>query len=129
MIYNHYINNKRQRKPKGQSRIENPETLTTLGTQNTRRRPHHKQMICFLCSCARKRQILFCKTPLWFYQKVLWNWYLQYARVFDWQHIWYVWWTCFSTDSRHTYGYKLCSSSRRFVLLFVWGRLHNTKRS
>ena len=56
--------------------------------------------------CAR--HILFCKTPLWFYQKVLWNWYLQHARVFDWQHICYVWWTCFATDSRHTYGYKLC---------------------
>ena len=25
----------------------------------------------------------------------------------------------FSTDSRHTYGYKLCSSSRRLVPLFV----------
>jgi hypothetical protein len=36
----------------------------------------------------------------------------------------YVWWTCFSTDSRHTYGCKLCSSSRRLVPLFVWGRLH-----
>jgi hypothetical protein len=23
------------------------------------------------------------------------------------KHIWYAWWTCFSTDSRHTYGYKL----------------------
>ena len=33
-----------------------------------------------------------------FYQKVLWNWYLQHVRVFDWQHIWYVWWTCFSTN-------------------------------
>ena len=30
----------------------------------------------------------------------------------------------FSTDSRHTYGYKLCISSRRLVLLFVRGRLH-----
>ena len=28
-------------------------------------------------------------------------------------------WTCFSTDSRHTYEYKLCSSSRRLVPLFV----------
>ena len=32
---------------------------------------------------------------------------------------------CFSTDSRHTYGYKLCPSSRRGVPLFVWARLHN----
>jgi hypothetical protein len=42
---------------------------------------------------------------------VLWNWYHQHARFFDWQHICYLWWTCFSTDSRHAYGYKLCSSS------------------
>ena len=66
----------------------------------------------------------FVKNALWFYQKVLWNWYHQHARVFDWQHICYLWWTCFSTDSRHTYGYNLCSSSRRLVPLFVWGRLH-----
>ena len=46
----------------------------------------------------------FVSKPLWFYQKVLWNWYHQYARVFDWQHICYVWWTCFSTDSRYIYG-------------------------
>ena len=36
----------------------------------------------------------------------------------------YLWWTCFSTDSRHTYGYKQCSSSLRFVSLFVCCRLH-----
>ena len=50
--------------------------------------------------------------------------YFQHARVFDWQYICYVWWTCFSTDNRHIYGYKLCSSSRRLVPLFVWSRLH-----
>jgi hypothetical protein len=39
--------------------------------------------------CARKWNILFCKqkNTLWFYQKVLWNWYHQHARVFDWQQI------------------------------------------
>ena len=30
--------NKRQRQPKGQSRIDNPEKVTTLGTQDTVRR-------------------------------------------------------------------------------------------
>jgi hypothetical protein len=30
------------------------------------------------------------KKNIWFYQKVLWNWYHQHARVFDWQHICYV---------------------------------------
>ena len=29
------VENKRQRKPKGQSRMDNPETLATLGTQDT----------------------------------------------------------------------------------------------
>jgi hypothetical protein len=55
---------------------------------------------------------------------VLWNWYHQHDRVFDWQHICYLWWTCVSIDSWHPYGYKLCSSSLRLVPLFVWGRLH-----
>jgi hypothetical protein len=32
--------------------------------------------------------------------------------------------TCFSTDSRHTYEYKVSSSSCRIVPLFVWGGLH-----
>jgi hypothetical protein len=31
------------------------------------------------------------KTPLWFYRKVVWNWYDQHVRVFDWQHICYLW--------------------------------------
>ena len=64
------------------------------------------------------RKILFCKKKQ--NTLILPN----SARIFDWQHICYVWWTCFSTDSRHTYGYKLCSSSRRLVPLFVWGSLH-----
>ena len=37
------------------------------------------------------------------YQKVHWYWYHQNDRVFDWQHIWYVWCTCFTTDSPHSY--------------------------
>ena len=35
----------------------------------------------------------------------------------------YVWWACFSTDSRHSYGYYLCSPSRWPVPLFVQGKL------
>ena len=39
--------------------------------------------------------------------------------------------TCFSTDSRHILGYKLCSSSRQLVPLFASGRgfSRKTKRS
>jgi hypothetical protein len=69
-------------------------------------------------------QILFCIKILWFYQKVLWNWYHQHARVVDWKHICYLCWTCFSTDIWHIHVYKICSSSGRRVPLFVWGRLH-----
>ena len=34
--------NKRQRKPKGQSRMDNSETLAALGTQDTARKQTHK---------------------------------------------------------------------------------------
>ena len=69
--------------------------------------------------CARKGQILFCKKKKkkkktqtrWFYQNNLWNWYNQNGGEFNWQYICCVWWTG-STDSRHTYGHKLCSSRR-----------------
>ena len=63
----------------------------------------------------------FANKPFWFYQDVPWNWHHQNAGVFEWQHICYIWWTCFST---HTHKYKLCSSSRRLIHLFVWNRLH-----
>jgi hypothetical protein len=76
------------------------------------------------CNVSVEDLILSKQKHLWFYQKVLWNWYHQHALVFDWQHICYLWWTCYSTYGRHTYGYKLCSSSRRLVPLFVWGKLH-----
>jgi hypothetical protein len=42
----------------------------------------------------------------------------------DWKHICYVCWTWFSTDSWHTYGYILCSFSRRLFPLFVQDILH-----
>ena len=41
---------------------------------------------------------------------------------FDWQHICYVWWTCFSTDTTHI-GTN-CSSSRQRIPIFAWGRFH-----
>ena len=52
--------------------------------------------------CLRKGQIFFSKTKnkkhLWFYQQIICNWHPN-ARVFDWQHICFVWWTCLSTES------------------------------
>ena len=50
-------------------------------------------------------------------------WYHQNARGFDCQHMSYAWLAYFSTDSRHSYGYQLCSSSHRFVPLFEWGSI------
>jgi hypothetical protein len=44
--------------------------------------------------------------------------------VFDWQHICYVWWTCLSTESRHSCTHLLWPSSRQRVPLFVLNRLH-----
>ena len=64
------------------------------------------------------------KKQLRFYQNILWIWHHQHVRVFDWQYICYLRWAYFSTDSGHTYGYKLCTSSRRLVPLFVWDRFH-----
>ena len=39
------------------------------------------------------------KKTLWFYKNVFWNWYYQHAQVLHWQHILYVWWTCFSQQT------------------------------
>ena len=39
---------------------------------------------------GKDRSYFVKKKTLWFYQNVLWNWYHQHARVFDWQHICYV---------------------------------------
>ena len=41
-----------------------------------------------------------------------------------WNNLGTYWWTCFSIDKRHTYGYKLCFSNRRLVPLFVRDRLY-----
>ena len=67
--------------------------------------------------------VCLAEEALWFYQKVPWNWY-QHARVFDWQHICYVWWMCFSTVGIPMGTNCAQDSSRRLVPLFVWGRLH-----
>ena len=37
------VNNKRQRKPKGQSRMDNPEKLAKLAAQNRRQTKHKTQ--------------------------------------------------------------------------------------
>jgi hypothetical protein len=41
--------NKRLRIPKRQSRMDNPEKLATLGTQNTRRRQSKQKPQCIMC--------------------------------------------------------------------------------
>jgi hypothetical protein len=55
---------------------------------------------------------------------IFWRWYRQHDWVFNWQHICYILWTCFSTDSRHSCGYQLCSSSRQLIPLSLLCRLH-----
>jgi hypothetical protein len=66
------------------------------------------------------------KKTLWFYQKVLWDWYHQHTWVFDLQHICYVWWTSFSTDKWHTIqtapflaDFFLYSSEADFIYLVI----------
>jgi hypothetical protein len=49
---------------------------------------------------------------------------LSNAWVSDWQYMYFVWWTCFCTDSQHFYGYQPYFYSRPVVPLFVWTR-HN----
>ena len=68
---------------------------------------------------GRNRSYFVKKNTLILPKKFSKNLYHQHARVFYGQHICYLWWMCFSTDSRHTYGYKMCSSSRRLVPLFA----------
>jgi hypothetical protein len=78
------------------------------GTNSTKQISNHSFILRLFLSASysRGRQERDNRTSF------LCQWNLQeLAPDFDWQHICYVWWTCFSTDSRHTYGYKLCSSS------------------
>ena len=76
--------------------------------------------------CAKKGQILFCKKPLILPKsslKLISSNMLE-VLIGNILYIWYVWWTYLSTNSRHTYGWKLCSCSCRLVPLFKWDRLH-----
>ena len=87
-----------------------------------------KTNISFLCKICQLVVIINVLISLLLYSTFIQvssrNWYHQNAGVFDWQHICYVWWMCFATDSRHTYGYKMCPSSRQLVPLTVRGRPH-----
>ena len=78
------------------------------------------------CSTKPLSKLLTCilsavKTGLQSYCDTIATWGVVWIRCgfFDWQHICYAWWTCFSIDSRHPYGYKLFSSSRWLVPLFI----------
>ena len=59
---------------------------------------------------------------LWYLQTLPWNWYHQYAWVFNWQHAMFDGYDL--THSQHFDEYQLCFSSGWLVPLFVWGRLH-----
>ena len=51
------VENKRQRKQKGQSKIDNPQKLATLGTQDTRRtraQQTTQHTMCWIPLCANK---------------------------------------------------------------------------
>ena len=56
--------NKRHRKPKGQSRMDNPEKLAILGTQYTKRRQtkQKKHFMCWTPLCANKHKTKHNKT-------------------------------------------------------------------
>jgi len=105
---------------------------STIPHSKLKNRLRELVQLCFINKSGQRRykylvlgrDRVFGKIPLWFYQKVLWSWYHQHARVFDWQHICFFWWTCFSAESWYIYGWKRCSYSRRLVPLFVWSRLH-----
>ena len=59
---------------------------------------------------GRDRSYFVKKKPLWFYQKVLWNWYHQHARVFDWQQFAIFSGRVFQQTVGHTYEHKLIFS-------------------
>ena len=71
--------------------------------------------------CARKGQILFCKIRHSDSTKKLSETdNLNMLEFFIDNIMCYVWWTYFSTDSRHYYGYKVCLP----ICSFIRMRLH-----
>ena len=58
---------------------------------------------------------IFAKKKTLILPKGFWIWYNQNARVVFIDNIFVVWWTCFSTGSRHFYGYKLCCHTCFFI--------------
>ena len=70
--------------------------------------------------CARKGQMLFCKKKHSDSTKTISETDIINMLEFFINNIFVIFGgRVFPTDSRHTNGYKLCSSSRRFVPLFV----------
>ena len=51
---------------------------------------------------GRDKSYFISKTALfWFYRYVRWTWYHQHAGGFNSQHMCYVWWTWFATESHN----------------------------
>jgi hypothetical protein len=59
---------------------------TTISHSKLKDKLRELVQLCFLKRMANVDKTTT-KRPLWFYQKVLWNWYHQHARVLYWQHI------------------------------------------
>jgi hypothetical protein len=76
----------------GQSRETGNIGYTRHKTKTKKHTQHNKLRYKYLVFGRDKSYIV--KKTFWFYQKVHWNWYHQNARAFDWQYIYYVWWTC-----------------------------------
>ena len=75
----------------------------------------------YIFLCARQRKIVFCKKKknTLILPKSSLNLVSSTCSSFDWQLTCSVWWTCFQQNMGTN-----CSSSRRLVPLFIWGRLH-----
>ena len=76
--------------------------------------------------CSRVKHLMIATKLVWF---VSWNRkaniVIKMREIFFYcQHFCYVWCVCVSKDSWQSYRYQMCSSSRRFGPIFIWGRLH-----